>query len=112
MAAREALQSAGIWEEVQPRLVLGENVSQTLQYAQTGNVDVAIVALSLAVAAKGGQYVAIPQELHQPLDQALAVIRGTRHESQARAFANYVNSPQGREVMQRYGFALPGETPP
>ncbi len=51
MAAREALQAAGVWEAVQPRLVLGENVRQTLQYAETGNVDVAIVALSLCVPA-------------------------------------------------------------
>jgi molybdate transport system substrate-binding protein len=111
-AAREALQSAGIWKEVQPRLVLGENVSQTLQYAQTGNVDVAIVALSLAVVVEGGQYVAIPQDLHQPIDQALAVVQGAMHESQARAFASYVNSPPGRRVMERYGFVLPGEMAP
>ena len=45
------MQTAGVWEAVQPKLVLGENVRQTLQYAETGNVDVAIVALSLSVPA-------------------------------------------------------------
>src|SRR5215208_7950444 len=48
-AARQALQSAGIWDRVSSRLVFGENISQTLQYAETGNVDAAIVALSLSV---------------------------------------------------------------
>lgn len=114
IAAREALQSAGIWEEVQPRLVLGENVSQTLQYAQTGNADVAIVALSLAVAPSvtGGRYVRIPQELHKPIDQALGVVASTRHEREARAFVEFVNGPIGRPIMERYGFVLPQEAAP
>jgi molybdate transport system substrate-binding protein len=110
VAAREALQSAGVWEAIQPKLVLGENVRQTLQYAQTGNVDVAIVALSLSVQ-ENGQWVLIPQELHQPIDQALAVIKGTAHEREARAFAAFINGPQGRQIMRKYGFILPGEEP-
>ncbi len=115
-AARAALQTAGLWEKVQPKLVLGENVRQALQYAETGNVEVAIVALSLSVpaaagAAGVGRWTLIPEALHPPLDQALAVVRGTPHEAAARAFATYVNGPQGREIMRKYGFILPGETP-
>jgi molybdate transport system substrate-binding protein len=116
VAAREALQTADVWEAVQPRLVLGENVRQTLQYAETGNVDVAIVALSLSVpaaasAGQPGRWTLIPQELHTPIDQALAVIRGTRHEAAARAFAAFVNGPRGRPIMRKYGFVLAGEEP-
>ena len=109
-AAREALQSAGIWDRVSSRLVFGENISQTLQYAETGNVDAAIVALSLSVNSKG-RWVLISDQLHKPLKQALAVIRSTRHEAEARRFAGFVNSPQGRTVMRKYGFVLPGEEP-
>lgn len=110
VAAREALQSAGIWDAVQPKLVLGENVAQTLLYAESGNVDVAIVALSLSVNSTG-RWVLIPQELHQPIDQALAVIRTTEHEAAARQFAAFINGPLGRPIMRRYGFVLPGEEP-
>jgi molybdate transport system substrate-binding protein len=114
VAAREAMQAAGVWEAVQPKLVLGENVRQTLQYAETGNVDVAIVALSLSVpaaasAGQPGRWALIPQELHAPIDQALAVIQGTPHEAAARAFAAFVNGAQGRPIMRKYGFVLPGE---
>lgn len=108
MAAREALQSVGIWDAVKSRLVFGENVRQTLQYAETGNVDVSIVALSLSVQSKG-RWTLIPENLHQPLDQALAVIKSTTHEPQARQFAVYINGRQGRPIMRRYGFVLPGE---
>jgi molybdate transport system substrate-binding protein len=116
VAAREAMQTAGVWEAVQPKLVLGENVRQTLQYAETGNVDAAIVALSLSVpaaasAGQPGRWTLIPEDLHAPIDQALAVIRGTQHESAARAFAAFVNGSQGRPIMRKYGFVLPGEEP-
>jgi molybdate transport system substrate-binding protein len=110
-AAREALESAGIWDAVKPKLVLGENVRQTLQYAETGNVEVAIVALSLSIKSKG-RWTLIPQEMHKPLDQALAVIKGAKNEEGARRFATFINSAEGRPVMRQYGFVLPGEEPP
>ncbi|GIW03969.1 MAG: molybdate ABC transporter substrate-binding protein [Thermomicrobiales bacterium] len=109
IAAREAMQSAGIWDAVQDKLVLGENVRDTLRYAETGDVDVAIVALSLAIQGNG-RWTLIPQELHKPIDQALAVIKDTKHEAEARAFAEFINSDEGRKVMRRYGFILPGES--
>ncbi len=112
VAAREALQSAGLWEALQPRLILGENVAQTLQYAETGNVDVAIVALSLSIAAGDvGRWALIPAEVHSPLNEALAVIQGTPHEEEARRFIAFINSEEGRLIMRRYGFILPGEVP-
>lgn len=110
VAAREAMQSMGIWDILQPRLVFGENVSQTLQFADSGNVDVAIVALSLSVES-AGHWVLLPETLHNPLIQALAVIRGTAHEAEARQFAAFINGDQGRDIMRRYGFVLPGEEP-
>jgi molybdate transport system substrate-binding protein len=113
VAAREALQSAGLWDALQPKLVMGENVRQTLQYAETGNVDVALVALSLvAAAAPGarppeGRWFLVPEGLHRPLDQALAVIRGSAHEREARAFAAFVNGAQGRQILKEHGFTRP-----
>jgi len=110
LAAREALQQSGVWQAVQPKLVFGENIVQTLQYAETGNVDAAIVALSISIGSSG-RWKLVPQEAHQPLNQALAVIRGARREAEARRFAAFINSPPGRAVMRKYGFVLPGEEP-
>jgi molybdate transport system substrate-binding protein len=108
VAAREAMQSAGVWDAVQEKLILGENISDTLRLAQTGNVDVAIIALSLSIGSEGN-WTPIEETLHEPIDQALAVVASTEHEPEARAFALFVNSDQGREIMRRYGFVLPGE---
>lgn len=106
LAAQQALQKAGVWDEVKPKLVYGDNIRQTLQYAETGNVDVSIVALSLSQQSKG-RWVLIPEELHQPIDQGLAVIKSTKNEAAARAFANFVTGPRGREILGKYGFAFP-----
>jgi len=108
-AARDALMAAGLWEAIQGKLVLGENISDTLRYGETGNVDVAIVALSLAIPSDG-TWTLVPAELYPPIDQALAVMASTSHEAEARAFASFVNSEQGRAIMREYGFLLPGET--
>jgi molybdate transport system substrate-binding protein len=106
LAARQALESAGIWDVVKPKLVYGDNIRQTLQYAETGNVDVAIVALSLSQASRG-RWSLIPEELHQPLEQGLAIMKSTKKEQAARAFASFLTGPQGRAIMQKYGFTFP-----
>ncbi|HKZ77356.1 MAG TPA: molybdate ABC transporter substrate-binding protein [Pyrinomonadaceae bacterium] len=110
LAARQALETAGIWPEVKPKVVYGDNIRQTLQYAQTGNVEAAIVALSLSLQSDG-RWILVPENLHAPIDQALAVIQGTKNESDARRFAGFVDSAFGRAVMKKYGFVLPGEKP-
>lgn len=104
-AAREALETAGIWETVKPKLVYGDNIRQTLQFAETGNVEVAIVALSLSVQSKG-RWVLIPEELHKPLDQGMGIIQTTKNEPAARAFTEFVNGEKGRDIMKKYGFAF------
>ncbi|MFQ3632132.1 molybdate ABC transporter substrate-binding protein [Roseiflexus sp.] len=109
-AAKEALERAGVWDAVKPRLVFGENVAQTLTLADSGNVDVAIVALSLSIQSNGN-WTLIPDALHpdHPLLQMAAVVADTQREQEARRFMAFVNSPDGHAIMKRYGFILPGE---
>ncbi|MGC8799790.1 molybdate ABC transporter substrate-binding protein [Chloroflexus sp.] len=109
-AAREALERVGVWDQLKDRLVFGENIAQTLTIADTGNVEVAIVALSLSVQSSG-RWVLIPAELHpdNPLIQMAAVVKGTKHVDVARQFMEFVNSSDGHEIMKKYGFVLPGE---
>ncbi|MBI2910430.1 MAG: molybdate ABC transporter substrate-binding protein [Chloroflexi bacterium] len=108
-AARQALEATGLWEQVRPRLVFGEDVAQVTQYIRTGNVEAAIIALSLAGAPEI-DYIRIDDALHEPLRQAVAAVSGTRSEKAAREFIAFVNGPKGRPVMKKYGFLLPGET--
>lgn len=110
--AEEALRAAGLWQKLEGRLVMGENIAQTAQYVQTGNAEVGIIALSLALnrelAAKGG-HALIPDTLHAPLEQGFIVTRRAAGNALAKQFADYMASPEARRVMLRHGFALPGE---
>ncbi|RME99614.1 MAG: molybdate ABC transporter substrate-binding protein [Chloroflexi bacterium] len=107
-AAQEALQSAGLWGVVQPKLVLGENVRQTLQFVQTGDAPVGIVARSIADVPEVS-YTPLPANLYPPLKQALAITKTSTRPEAARQFVEFISSPQGRSIMQKHGFLLPGE---
>jgi len=111
--AEEALRSASLWDKLQDRLVLGENIAQTAQFVQTGNADIGIIALALALnqelASKGG-YALIDDKLHQPLEQGFIVTKRAADNALAKQFADYMGSAEARRVMVKYGFVLPGET--
>ncbi|MEX1164166.1 MAG: molybdate ABC transporter substrate-binding protein [Nitriliruptor sp.] len=113
VAAEEALRVTGTWEAVQNRLVFGENISDTQRLVETGNADVGILALSLALAAdeRGiGTWVLVDDGLHAPLQQELVVTAvDAEQAASAEAFADLVASEEGREVMRRSGFLLPGD---
>lgn len=110
--AEEALKAAGVWEKVEPKLVYGENIAQTAQYVQTGNAQVGVIALSLALnaelAGKGGYWL-IPDNLHQPLEQGFVITKRAAGNGAAKRFADYIGSKPARTVMAKYGFILPGE---
>jgi molybdate transport system substrate-binding protein len=108
-AARQAMERAGIWDAISSKVVYGENVQQALEFAQSGNADVAIVALSLAMAAPG-RWTLIAPELHDRIDQALAICTGGKAGVAAgRSFVALVRSAEGRAILRRYGFLAPGE---
>lgn len=110
--AEEALKASGLWYKLQPKFVFGENIAHTAQFVQTGNAQVGIIALSLAVnpelAKKGGYYL-IPDKLHNPLEQGYIITKQGAAKPLAKQFADYMGSKPARSIMTKYGFVLPGE---
>jgi molybdate transport system substrate-binding protein len=104
----QALQTSGLWEQVQDKLVLGENVRQALQYVQSGDAQAGIIALSVANVPEI-TWTLIDEGLHVPLDQSLAVLTSAKEPELAAKFAAYINGETGRPIMRQYGFVLPGE---
>jgi len=107
-AAQEALQKAGVWEGLQRKLVIGENISQAAQFVATGSADAGIVALSLALApelARSGKHLVLPAELHSPLRQRMVLTKQAGETAQA--FYRYLQTPAARRVFEQYGFTLP-----
>lgn len=106
--AKEALQRAGLWDAIQPKLVLGENISQTAQFATSGSTQGGIIALSLAKAesvAKLGSFALISADWHEPLRQRMVLLKDA--PPTLRAFYDYIGTPTAQEVMVRYGFSMP-----
>ncbi len=108
MRAREALQHAGIWDAIVPRLVMGENISQAAQFATSGSTQGGIVALSLALApqvARLGEFRLIPADWHQPLRQRMVLTKDA--PPALRAFYDHLSTPAAQAIMTRYGFEMP-----
>jgi molybdate transport system substrate-binding protein len=112
-AAVAAMTKQGIYDKVTDKLVFGENISQTAQFVESGNADIGIIALSLALApaiADKGKYFEVPQDLYPPLDQGAIVIKASQNKQQAKQFLAYLKTPASIALLQRYGFKLP-DTP-
>ena len=108
LRAKEALQSAGVWEAVQRKLVFGENIAHTAQMTQSGAAQVGIIALSLAKfpeMAKHGHHL-IDVALHNPLTQGYIVTRREVNKAQALEFADFMATDEAHAIMARYGFVL------
>jgi len=109
-AAREALEAAGVLGEVEPRLVFADNVRHALQFATSGNVDVAMVSVGLLPPGARGPHTVVPEAWHAPLRQVAGVVQGSARGPEARAFLDFVVSAAGQEILVRYGFE-PGDRP-
>jgi molybdate transport system substrate-binding protein len=106
LAARESLQRLGIWDQVQPRIVYADNISMAKQYGASGNADAVFTAYSL-VMKESGKAIPVDEQLHRPIDQALAIIAASRHAEAAREFADFLLKGEGRNILGNSGYRLP-----
>ena len=109
-AAVAALRHEGLFERVREKFVMGENISQAAQFAQSGSADVGVLALSLALSPtlkSSGTYFEIPESLHPPIEQAAVVLASSRLKPLARQFVDYLKKADSVRILQAYGFAVP-----
>ena len=109
-AAEEALRKSGVYDAVKNKLVLGENISQAAEFVESGNADVSILALSLALSPAldaEGQFHSIPGDLYTPIEQGAVIPRAAPNPLAARRFLDYIKLPATAALLVRYGFVLP-----
>lgn len=113
-AAVAALRSVGLFDAVKGKLVYGENISQTAQFVQSGNAQIGLLALSLALspAMNDGQRWEVPTDSYPAIEQGAVVLRGAKDKSAARAFLDFVQGSAGREILKQYGFSFPAPASP
>lgn len=110
-AAEHALRTAGLLEQLRPKLVIGENVAQAAQFVQAGAADAGILALSLATAPvlrTQGRFLELPAQLAPPLEQGGTILAWARDPAAARAFRAFLTGAEGRRILARFGFKPPG----
>lgn len=107
MAAKQALQSAKLWDELRPKVVQSENVRQAVQFASTGNADAALVGRAVARVPEVRIFKIDPR-LYKPLIQALGVVDGSSRKVDAEAFSRFILGPEGQRVLAKFGFSPAG----
>ena len=110
-AAREALTKLGLWPEAEAKIVLGENITQTAQFVETGNADAGFVAMSLVLSPRlkdRGRWLEIDAALYAPLEQGAVITRHGAGNPAAARFLRFLRGPEARAVFERFGYRLPG----
>lgn len=100
---------ARLWDALAGRIVLGENVNQTAQFALSGGVDAAFLPYSIVVAPgvkDKGRSVLLPESLHRPIRQRMVLVKGAG--ATAHALYDFMRSAEARAILERYGFTVPG----
>lgn len=110
LAAKQALEHDKLWDAVQPRLVMGDNIGQTATFVSTGSADAGIVALSLVIAgpqSKVGKWQEVPADKYAPLEQAAVLTNKGADSALAKSYLDFLRTPEARAIFDRYGFRLP-----
>ena len=111
-AAVAALRHFGLYDKVAGRLVLGENIGQAAQFAESGNAQVGMIALAHAVAPSVrplGRYWVVPTDSYPPLEQGVVIISRSRNKALAEQFVKYLAGPQAQAIFRQFGFVTPKE---
>jgi molybdate transport system substrate-binding protein len=108
-----ALQHFGVYNQLKDKFVLGENISQTAQFIDTGAADIGVIALAIALAPTvqaRGKYWEIPLDTFPRMNQGAAILKDARDKGNltaARQFYDWIKSPSSQAILKRYGFFLP-----
>jgi len=106
-AAEQVLRKKGFWEQIQNRLVRGENISQTFQFVMTGNADIGFIALSQLRKNQGlGFSWIVPQEWHDPIQQQCILLKRAKTNKAAQQFLNFIKSNRIQKQIESYGYSL------
>ena len=104
LAAQQVVEHAHIWQLVQPKVVYGENVRQTLQLFETGNADAVLTSASLL---QGKNAELLPADWHHPILQKAGIVAGSSFRKNAESFLQFLLSPAAQSVFARFGFGAP-----
>lgn len=108
LAAKQVLESLGLWDSLQDKLVQGESIGQAFQFVASGNAQLGFVALSQVLSPANRfnrrYYWLVPQDHYEPLRQGAALLEFGRHNQAARRFLTFLQGEEVRQVMEQFGY--------
>ena len=113
-AAVAAMRHEKVYDQVTAKFVLGENISQAMSFVSSGNADVGIVALSLALSPalkEQGRYAEIAAEIYPPIEQGAVVLKSSQNKVVARKFLDYLKTAVMVDLLRSYGFSVSSSSP-
>lgn len=105
-AAKASLEKVGAWKTIEKRVIYGPSLEETTKLVESDNAEVGLLALSQVIKQKG-KYIQVPDDLHDPLDQALAVCKNGKQQAMAGKFIEFLGTPEIQELMKGYGYTIP-----
>ena len=106
LAAQQALQHLGVYDQLKPRLAIAENIAQTAQYAESGNAQAGLISLTLAnspALRAAGSFIRIPTDAYPPIQQAAVILKSSKQQALARAFLAWLTSPAVQQQLNSFG---------
>lgn len=103
LAAVESLKALGIWNQIEAKVVYGQSVAQTKQFASTGNAEVAFIPLAL-IKPNDGIFLPVDEHMHQPINQAVGIVKSSQKQDAARKFVDFLRSTEGQEILVKKGY--------
>lgn len=105
--SEEALKKQGLWNSLQPKFVLANNVRQVLQFVESGNVQAGLVYATDAKTSNQVKVVeVIPANLHTPIVYPISVVKSSKNQTSARNFIQFLVSSKAKKIFQKYGFGI------
>jgi molybdate transport system substrate-binding protein len=114
-AARDALMDLNLWERVQPQLVVGRNIAQTLQYVASGNASLGFIAGNQTLDERLPEATCswrVPPEMHRAIEQQAILLRRAADNTVASEFLSFLRNAAGRAIIEQSGYTIPDAVVP
>jgi molybdate transport system substrate-binding protein len=103
-AAVQTMASLGLSDQLEPKIVQGNNISQTLQFVETGNAELGFVALAQVVRNEAGSRWVVPEDLHDSIRQDAVLLKTGEDSEAARAFVEFLKGPEAAAIIEKFGY--------
>jgi molybdate transport system substrate-binding protein len=104
VAAVQTMQSLGVYDRLEPKIVQGNNISQTFQFVETGNAELGFIALAQVARSDEGSRWVVPEDLHDAIRQDAVLLETGADSEAAQAFVEFLKGPEAAAIIKKFGY--------